>query len=104
MTSYINDDARAAAIELRESRTRSLLKAISYRVIGTLTTAILTYVITGDVGAALAIGAVEPFAKIVIFYLHERAWQLLPRGSIRKALSRSKTVARPHGSRSNKDR
>lgn len=104
MTSYINDDARAAAIELRESRTRSLLKAISYRVIGTLTTAILTYVITGDVGAALAIGAVEPFAKIVIFYLHERAWQLLPRGSIRKALSRPKTVAHPHGSRSNKDR
>jgi uncharacterized membrane protein len=96
MTSHTNDDAQAAAIELRESRTRSLLKAISYRVIGTLTTAFLTYVITGDVGAALAIGAVEPFAKIVIFYLHERAWQLLPRGSVRKALKRSMTIARPH--------
>lgn len=104
MTNTANEDARAAAIELRESRTRSLLKAISYRVIGTLTTAILTYFITGDVGAALAIGAVEPFAKIVIFYLHERAWQLLPRGSIRKALHRSMTMVRPTRNRSNKPR
>lgn len=86
MTSNALEDAQAARIELRESRTRSLLKAVSYRVIGTLTTAILTYLVTGNVRAALTIGAVEPLAKIVIFYLHERAWQLLPRGSVRAAL------------------
>ena len=86
MTSTEEHDAHAAAKELRESRVRSLLKAISYRVIGTLTTATLTYFVTGDMSSALAMGAVEPVTKIVIFYLHERAWQLLPRGTVRKAL------------------
>lgn len=86
MTSNAEQDALTAARELRESRVRSLLKAISYRVIGTLTTATLTYFVTGDLSAALAMGAVEPLTKIIIFYLHERAWQVLPRGSVRKAL------------------
>lgn len=70
--------------EMRESQLRSLLKAISYRIIGTLTTAALTWFVTGSVRAALTIGAIEPVAKILIYYLHERAWQLLPRGTFRK--------------------
>ena len=72
----------------RESRLRSLLKAISYRIIGTVTTASVALLVTGDAATALAIGSVEPIAKIVIYYLHERAWQLAPRGSVRGLFGR----------------
>lgn len=74
--------------EQRESHLRSLLKAVSYRVIGTLTTAGLTFAVTGSIGAALTMGAIEPVAKILIYYFHERAWQLVPKGSIRHLFSR----------------
>ena len=79
--------------EQRESRLRSVLKAITYRIIGTVTTAVVALAVTGEVTVALAIGAVEPFAKIIIYYLHERAWQLLPRGYIRRFMDRSRPAS-----------
>ncbi len=57
-----------------ESRTRSLLKGITWRILATLTTVIIAWFIIGDVSAALQIGFIEVFAKIAIYYLHERAW------------------------------
>jgi uncharacterized membrane protein len=70
-------------VDQRESRLRSLLKAVSYRIIGTVTTATLTFVVTGSMRAALTMGFIEPVVKMLIYYLHERAWQLVPRGTIR---------------------
>jgi uncharacterized membrane protein len=67
----------------RESRLRSLLKALSWRVVATTTTAIIAWFITGDVATAIAIGSIEFVAKFFIYYGHERAWQLVPRGTIR---------------------
>lgn len=77
----IDDDTAAAD---RESRLRSFLKAITYRITGTITTAILVWILTGSFDIALAIGALEPLVKIVIYYLHERAWQSVPRGTVRR--------------------
>lgn len=73
----------------RESPLRSILKAITYRITGTVTTALIALVVTGEITVALAIGTVEPFVKLVIYYLHERVWQLVPRGTIRRAITRS---------------
>jgi len=70
--------------DLRESRLRSVLKAITYRITGTLTTMGLAYAVTGEVVTALAIGSVEPVVKLVVYYLHERAWQNVPIGTIRR--------------------
>lgn len=67
----------------RESHIRSLLKALSWRVVATTTTAIIAWFITGDIATALAIGSIEFFAKFFIYYAHERAWQIIPRGTIR---------------------
>ena len=75
----MNDSA-----EQRESRLRSLLKTITYRVLGTLTTTVLAYAVTGDVRVSLTIGGIEPVLKTVIYYLHERAWQRIPAGSLRR--------------------
>ena len=67
----------------RESHLRSLLKALSWRILATLTTGLIAYAITGEVITAIAIGSIEFILKFLIYYLHERAWQLLPRGTIR---------------------
>lgn len=72
----------------RESRARSFLKAVTYRITGTVTTALLVWFLTGELAVAMAVGAIEPVVKIVIYYLHERVWQLVPRGAVRRYFSR----------------
>ena len=52
----------------------SLAKAFSWRVVATLTTAAIAFLITGEIDTALLIGGIEFFLKIGIFYLHERMW------------------------------
>ena len=74
----------------RESHLRSLLKATSWRVIATFTTALIAYFITGEVDTALMIGGIEFFIKFIIYYAHERAWQLIPRGEIRQLYAKLK--------------
>lgn len=74
--------------DMKESHIRSVLKAVTYRIIGSITTGILAYAVTQDVGAALTITAVEPLVKTIVYYLHERAWQLAPRGSVRSFIRR----------------
>jgi uncharacterized membrane protein len=75
--------------DLTESKTRSVLKAFTWRVIATATTITIAYIITGETEIALSIGAIEFFSKFIIYYIHERLWLLVPRGSIRKILYRS---------------
>jgi uncharacterized membrane protein len=75
--------------DLTESKTRSVLKAFTWRVIATATTITIAYFITGETEVALSIGAIEFFSKFIIYYIHERLWLLVPRGSIRKILYRS---------------
>ena len=63
---------------MTDSHLRSLSKAFSWRVVATLTTAVIAYFVTGDVQAAVMIGGVEFVLKFFIYYLHERAWQMIP--------------------------
>ena len=72
----------------KESHLRSLLKGITWRVIATTTTMVVAYIITGEIGDALKIGSIEFVAKLLIYYFHERAWQSIPRGTIRTFLNR----------------
>ena len=53
---------------------RHLAKTISWRIIGTLDTIIISGVITGSWGVGLAIGGIEIISKMVLYFLHERAW------------------------------
>ena len=57
-----------------ESRLRSVAKAFNWRITATLTTAIIAFLVTGELGTAVAIGGIEFFAKFVIYSVHERAW------------------------------
>ena len=67
-----------------ESQLRSILKTLTYRLAGTITTAAITLTVTGDVATALAIGGIEPVVKTAVYYAHERAWQHVPIGTIRR--------------------
>ncbi len=57
-----------------ESKTRSLLKAVSWRCLGTFVTTTLVYFITGKVKAAATVGILDTLIKIIGFYVHERFW------------------------------
>ena len=70
----------------KESHLRSVLKAITYRIVGTMTTGLLAYAITGDFRVSLTIVAFEPLVKTLVYYAHERIWQRVPRGTVRKLL------------------
>ncbi len=64
----------------RESRTRSILKGLTWRIIATATTILIAWFITGDTKIALEIGLIEVFAKIAVYYVHERVWARIPVG------------------------
>ena len=72
----------------RESHLRSLLKGLSWSVLATLTTVLVAYFVLRErenaVREALSIGAIEFFAKLGIYYAHERVWQRIPIGTVRK--------------------
>jgi len=59
----------------KESHIRSVIKGISWRIIGTIDTMLLSYLITGNLQQALKIGFTEVFTKILLYWLHERVWQ-----------------------------
>jgi len=56
------------------TKTRSILKAISWRIVGTLDTMFLGWFITGSPLIGLKIGALELVTKFVLYYFHERLW------------------------------
>ena len=58
----------------REAQSRSLTKAISWRILGSLDTFLLSWLFTSDVKAAGAIATAEILTKMVLYYVHERAW------------------------------
>ncbi len=64
----------------REGHGRSFIKAVSWRTVGTIDTFIISFFVTGRVSLAGSIAAVEVVTKILIYYLHERVWAVLPWG------------------------
>jgi uncharacterized membrane protein len=57
-----------------ESTTRSLAKAISYRLLGSAVTALIIMAWTGRIALSAGIGALDMVAKIGLYFLHERMW------------------------------
>lgn len=60
--------------KMTESHFRSIIKGISWRVIGSLDTVTISFLLTGRIHTALKIGLTEVLTKVVLYYLHERAW------------------------------
>src|SRR5579864_2147034 len=63
-----------------ETHSRSVLKAISWRTLGTLDTFAISWFMTGRVEIAGSIAGLEIITKIAWYYLHERLWALVTWG------------------------
>ena len=63
---------------------RHIAKTISWRIIGTLDTMILSSIITGSWTIGLTIGGVEVITKMFLYFLHERAWYKFSKFGLKK--------------------
>ncbi len=56
------------------TRRRSITKAVTWRILGSLDTFLLGYVITGEPRYGALIAGAEVLTKMVLYYIHERGW------------------------------
>ena len=68
---------------MRESHKRSIVKALSWRVLATLITGITALIVTGNVKIAVEISLIDTIAKLAVYYAHERIWNRLKFGEIK---------------------
>ena len=61
-------------MDAKQSRIRHLAKAITWRLVGTVDTILLGWLVSGDATIGLTIGGLEMVTKMALYYLHERAW------------------------------
>jgi len=64
----------------RDTRARSVTKAISWRILASFTTMMLVFAFTKELALSIEIGLFEIVIKLIVYYLHERAWQAIPIG------------------------
>lgn len=64
----------------RDSHARSVMKAVTWRVLGTITTSALVFIFTRRLVLSLTVGALEFASKIGLFWVHERAWDRIRLG------------------------
>lgn len=57
-----------------DSQKRHIAKTFTWRAVGTIDTILLSWFISGDPLIGLKIGFVEVVTKMILYYLHERAW------------------------------
>jgi uncharacterized membrane protein len=63
-----------------EAHHRSLVKAITWRITGSIDTFLITFIVTGRLVLAGSIAGVEVITKVALYYLHERMWLIIPLG------------------------
>ncbi len=60
-------------MEVKAER-RHILKTFTWRIIATLTTTLIAWVVTGDPIIGLKVGSIEFVLKMVLYYFHEKIW------------------------------
>jgi uncharacterized membrane protein len=59
---------------MKVSYKRHLAKTITWRVVGTIDTILLSWLITGNLTVGLTIGGIEVMSKMILYFAHERVW------------------------------
>jgi uncharacterized membrane protein len=62
-------------VRKKDGLSRSIVKSISWRAVGTIDTIIISWFVTGKPTLAFSIGAVELITKMVLYTIHERVWE-----------------------------
>jgi uncharacterized membrane protein len=63
-----------------ESTTRSIAKAVSYRLLGSISTALIVFFFSGNAKVSLGVGALDVVLKMALYYVHERVWNHISYG------------------------
>lgn len=59
---------------MNKSVLRSGIKTITWRIVGTIDTMVISYLVTGSVKMGLTIGGIEVISKMILYFIHERVW------------------------------
>lgn len=73
-------NVKAGVTKHGDSKKRHIAKTITWRIVGTIDTMILAWIISGNPLTGLKIGAAEVVTKMILYYFHERAWYKLDYG------------------------
>lgn len=67
-----------------DTHLRSILKGLSWRILSTMVTLIISYAFTKKAAVAAAIAGTDMLINFLLYYLHERGWNLLRWGKVIK--------------------
>ena len=76
----IENKKNYAQDNLSENPLRSIVKSVSWRVIGTIDTILISWLITGEISTAFSIGSIELGTKMILYFFHERVWNKIKWG------------------------
>ena len=57
-----------------DTKKKTVVKTITWRITASLTTFLIAWILTGDILVGASIGSIEAIAKIFLYYFHERIW------------------------------
>jgi uncharacterized membrane protein len=66
--------------ELNDTKTRSLVKTISWRFTGSFSTFMISYLVLGSFAVAGSIAIIQIVANTLLYFVHERVWNLIKWG------------------------
>jgi len=72
---------------LTEARIRSVIKAIAWRILASLTTMLLVFLFTLEMHTAFWVAVIEVVTKMVLYYGHERIWNIITWGRIPRRIT-----------------
>ncbi len=81
---YLRDRLNYCLRRMPDKHYRSLVKAVSWRLTGSMDTLLISFLITGQLRWALTISGVELFTKVGLYYVHERVWENLSFGRVKQ--------------------
>ncbi|KAA3621223.1 MAG: DUF2061 domain-containing protein [Bacteroidetes bacterium] len=82
LNQVVNNDRDFVTDKVSERPVRSIVKSISWRILGTMDTIIISWLITGTLRLAFSIGAVELISKMILYFFHERIWNTIKWGKL----------------------
>lgn len=60
--------------KIKTKHSRSIAKALTWRVVATITTTLIVFLATGSLSLSLGVGVFDIIIKLLLYYFHERAW------------------------------
>ncbi|MDG3580993.1 DUF2061 domain-containing protein [Galbibacter pacificus] len=75
-----NSDKKARQKASGDKISRSIAKSVSWRIVGTMDTILISWFVTGTFKLALSIGFIELVTKMTLYFVHERVWERIKWG------------------------